>query len=86
MFHHGIADDDAHIAWDFQKLVSESATVKKEGVICLAEAGNVLVHDAALRARELVLRALTQGGYLAAIKIAPGNSQEGESDRYFYRR
>ena len=54
-----------------QQRVLEDAGVT--AVICPAEAGNILVHNAALRARGLVLRPLTQRGYLATIEMAPGD-------------
>jgi len=83
---HGVAEYDGHPLINRQGLEMQAPAIEQECVTGLTKAGNKLVHDAALRSRELVLGALTNGGDAAEVQMDIKDSQQRQGGRHLYRR
>jgi len=82
----GVANDDAGIAGgERHRLVGQRPAIEKQGMARLAKAGDELVHDPAVHADEVVLRALAEQGHLLGPHLEPKQALKGERGHHLQR-
>src|SRR5687768_2166593 len=83
MLHHRIDHDDYACGWQRQRLILERTAIDQKCSVALSKTCDVLIHDAAAGADELVLCALTPLRERKVIERLARLSQERESRRHF---